>query len=93
MAKRLSVVNEIEEAHEAAAEGTQAVKNYVTRIAMLVDDLCAEAKDARTVADVATDAWSGQNEPGVGVLALLILKLDRIERAGHAILEQLPAGF
>lgn len=92
MAKRLSVVDEAEEGHRVSLEGKQMAEIY-KRFAMLADDLCADAQDARTVAAVATEAWSEEHESGVGVLALLIHKLDCIERAGRAILEHLPKGY
>lgn len=53
-------------------------------ILMQVDDLLAEVQDAKTVIDVATEAWGEENEQTastcVGVLDLLHYKLGMIER-------------
>jgi hypothetical protein len=58
-------------------------------ILMQVDDLLAEVQDARTVIDVATEAWGEENDQTasscVGVLDLLNYKLGMIEREAKGI--------
>ena len=64
-------------------------KVEIQTILMSVDDLLAEVQDARTVIDVATEAWGEENEQTasscVGVLDLLHYKLGMIEREAKGI--------
>jgi hypothetical protein len=64
-------------------------KVEIKTILMKVDDLLADVRDARTIIDVATEAWGEENEQTaaacVGVLDLLNYKLGMIEREAKGI--------
>jgi hypothetical protein len=74
-----------------SAEGTRDAEDGLQTIGMEIEDLCAELRDARLVIDVATEAWSEENEQTasscVGVLDLIDYKLKLIECAAQKIFD------
>jgi hypothetical protein len=66
--------------------------NGIQAIGTEFEDLFAELRDARTVVNVATEAWGEENENSasscVGVLDLLDYKLKEVEREAQSIMKR-----
>lgn len=59
---------------------------------MEAEDLCVELRHARTVVNTAMEAWTKDDEPCVGecvgVLGLIVHKLNLIEHEAQAIMDR-----
>jgi acetolactate synthase small subunit len=87
--KILPLTQTIDKGRTPAAAGTREAVNRLQTIRMENEDLLADVRDARLVVDVATEAWTEENEQTasscVGVLQLIDYKLHMIECALQGI--------